>query len=539
MTTPTREELRCLESAYIAMLHLPDGFIRITNQLLLCGLRDALAAAMNRSEESVQNEYEARSAALLQAPGEPQSSDQVWNEAIEAAIEIANGEKLSGSTNSPRDAAHEVAVDGVVRSLLSLKRPSQAQEPSPDEQKPCRECDPSVGVVCDSCASVSGAVDEREPMFWVRLRSDGGYEGPIHNDAIEKVRKLSGVWKPLYLALSRAQATQPAQQDIAEFEALAAYQGLQDFTKAADKAKRGDIPATHGGKFSPATYYNFVTELAYRVWANKNAAPAQQAPVPWDEAQRICDLPAVDEAIRNLLADNTGDNATCMVRAILEAAAPVSEQPLELRICETQRLVLQPNRPYIFTVDPHCEECKAHASMYDMADKTAATVQPVEKSTADHSLDSALLQMKGMYSLMMEFKVPPARAANTAAHIENAIRHLHRLASTAAPQPQAAQSEDSRDAAISDVSDLCRHGELAERIYGLSVRTIGMAIRQSAPDESLLFHIKRLSDHLPTRHRQLLRSHIEWHEAGRKEEPQRSFVQSDAALAQAGKEGAQ
>jgi hypothetical protein len=54
-------------------------------------------------------------------------------------------------------------------------------------------------------------------------------------------------------------------------------------------------------------------------------APAE-AQVQWDEAQRICDLPAVDEAIRNLLADQTGDNATCMVRAILEAAAPVSEQ---------------------------------------------------------------------------------------------------------------------------------------------------------------------------------------------------------------------
>lgn len=51
--------------------------------------------------------------------------------------------------------------------------------------------------------------------------------------------------------------------------------------------------------------------------------PQAQEPVAWDEAQRICDLPQVDDAIRNLLADQTGDNATCMVRAILEAA-PVS-----------------------------------------------------------------------------------------------------------------------------------------------------------------------------------------------------------------------
>jgi hypothetical protein len=92
------------------------------------------------------------------------------------------------------------------------------------------------------------------------------------------------------------------------------------------------------------------------------------------------------------------------------------------------------------------ENAELRQQLAASAGKTAATVQPVEKSTADHSLDSALLQMKGMYSLMMEFKVPPARAANTAAHIESAIRHLHRLASAAAPQPQAAQSEDSRDA---------------------------------------------------------------------------------------------
>jgi hypothetical protein len=39
-----------------------------------------------------------------------------------------------------------------------------------------------------------------EPLFWVRLRSDGGFEGPIHNDAIEDVRKRSGAWLPLVVA---------------------------------------------------------------------------------------------------------------------------------------------------------------------------------------------------------------------------------------------------------------------------------------------------------------------------------------------------
>lgn len=41
---------------------------------------------------------------------------------------------------------------------------------------------------------------EVEPMFWVRLRSDGLYEGPIHNARIERVRKESGGWTPLFTA---------------------------------------------------------------------------------------------------------------------------------------------------------------------------------------------------------------------------------------------------------------------------------------------------------------------------------------------------
>lgn len=42
------------------------------------------------------------------------------------------------------------------------------------------------------------AQDERPPLFWYRPRSDDGYEGPIHNDRIEDVRKRSGAWVPLY-----------------------------------------------------------------------------------------------------------------------------------------------------------------------------------------------------------------------------------------------------------------------------------------------------------------------------------------------------
>lgn len=72
----------------------------------------------------------------------------------------------------------------------------------------------------------------------------------------------------------------------------------------------------------------------------------------------------------------------------------------------------------------------------DASDQT-----PAKRTTADYSLDSALAQMRGLYALMIEFKVPHARAANSAAHVESAIRHLHRIANatdTARPAPVAA-----------------------------------------------------------------------------------------------------
>lgn len=40
----------------------------------------------------------------------------------------------------------------------------------------------------------------------------------------------------------------------------------------------------------------------------------------WAEAERVRDLPAVDDAIRNFLIDSTGDNSTAVVREILRAA---------------------------------------------------------------------------------------------------------------------------------------------------------------------------------------------------------------------------
>jgi hypothetical protein len=342
MTTPTREELRCLESAYIAMLQLPDGSIRLTNQLLLCGLRDALAAAMNRSEESVQNEYEARSTALLQAQGEPQSSDQVWNEAIEAAIEIANGEKLSGSTNSPRDAAHEVAVDGVVRSLLSLKRPSQAQEPAILPQAPLDKLyTPVSGDGLVSEPAVSGAVDEFQSEVCLAAAELLRYLDDHDWGLIPEGRTADR----LRAALSRAQATQPAQPTFPERDPSKPTEQQGLFRKFI--VRRVDGSDSPGGKHygcryfvldldhdpaAPAGMQGYAAKvrathpkLADDIEAEFGSQPAQQAPalsvMPWYE-RKANDRATLHPATVHMQAEIDE------LRALLSqpAAAPVSEQ---------------------------------------------------------------------------------------------------------------------------------------------------------------------------------------------------------------------
>jgi hypothetical protein len=260
---------------------------------------------------------------LLQAQGEPQSSDQVWNEAIEAAIEIANGEKLSGSTNSPRDAAHEVAVDGVVRSLLSLKRPSQAQEPQ--QFAPCYVCGrPMDGLSEDDChcfhrreleQSVSGAVDEpidaygRTPTQERQRQFDNKLlaliqqhfpslpTGPGYTDWGKWLRFANAA-----AALSRAQATKPA-------PAVSDPNGLD-----------GNRPLPYS-----RDALGRMVRQAWVSWANAQPNPKPGWLLPYDQLSES-DKEA-DRKIGEFVARWTliGDSAS---RAILSqsAAAPVSEQ---------------------------------------------------------------------------------------------------------------------------------------------------------------------------------------------------------------------
>ncbi|MCX5470513.1 hypothetical protein OSH04_02160 [Alcaligenes sp. A-TC2] len=53
----------------------------------------------------------------------------------------------------------------------------------------------------------------QEPLFWYRPRSDGGYEGPLHNGQIEDVRKASGAWVPLFAGAAPVSA-EPTDDEI-------------------------------------------------------------------------------------------------------------------------------------------------------------------------------------------------------------------------------------------------------------------------------------------------------------------------------------
>lgn len=71
--------------------------------------------------------------------------------------------------------------------------------------------------------------------------------------------------------------------------------------------------------------------------AQADVAPAPAGePVAWADADAICNAPDVDEAIRTLLDDQTGDNAVEVVRAILRYA-----QPAAARVPQDQRAAFE------------------------------------------------------------------------------------------------------------------------------------------------------------------------------------------------------
>ena len=76
---------------------------------------------------------------------------------------------------------------------------------------------------------------EQEPLFWYRPRRDGLYEGPLHKSQIERVRKESGGWVPLY---THPQPKPLTDEEITEitFKLLNEGASMHDFARAIERA---------------------------------------------------------------------------------------------------------------------------------------------------------------------------------------------------------------------------------------------------------------------------------------------------------------
>ena len=67
---------------------------------------------------------------------------------------------------------------------------------------------------------------DQEPMFWYRHRSDGLYEGPLHKSQIERVRKESGGWVPLYTR------PQPKREPLSDDDLCKVFPAIATYTES-------------------------------------------------------------------------------------------------------------------------------------------------------------------------------------------------------------------------------------------------------------------------------------------------------------------
>lgn len=76
--------------------------------------------------------------------------------------------------------------------------------------------DSGVRVLCEAVMAMDSVLAQQgeQPVFWYRPRSDGFYEGPIHNAQIEQVRRESGAWVPLYAGAAPAAQQVVVKQSI-------------------------------------------------------------------------------------------------------------------------------------------------------------------------------------------------------------------------------------------------------------------------------------------------------------------------------------
>lgn len=126
--------------------------------------------------------------------------NNLWNEAWRAALASAPVAEPYDSEKRCRayydSDLRPFAADGLTYNVWqAVWHAAQFDRAmTPDSSKPRQHSAPVAG----------------EALFWYRPCSDGGYEGPIHNDRIEDVRKRSGAWVPLHAAPQASEAVRNA-----------------------------------------------------------------------------------------------------------------------------------------------------------------------------------------------------------------------------------------------------------------------------------------------------------------------------------------
>jgi hypothetical protein len=310
-----------------------------------------------------------RFAALLQAQGEPVVSelpkncgacpgdgstcDDVCRLASESPDFTPEQEKLILAAElledfgAPLNAAD---IRSIAADIRSLKRPSQAQEPDKYEQmerEHLGDFDKRTGIYAEP-ASVSGAVDELHADacdLYDKLIADG-FEMRCMDGTTNVVGVIKAAWENLPPALSRAQATQPAQQApaVSEVERLQAdlmrttAQSAIDLHKAMRNAvelcEHIETGALIGNDKSPSPYTEGIAKGA------RDCATAIRALLSQPAAAPAVALPKAIGVSRD--AESPGEKSVLVafkerltddqLRALHDllagktAAAPVSEQ---------------------------------------------------------------------------------------------------------------------------------------------------------------------------------------------------------------------
>lgn len=132
--------------------------------------------------------------------------------------------------------------------------------------------------------------------------------------------------QPSYSALLERDSSKPAEQQglFRKFDVRRAdgsdspggkHHGCEYFVLDVTHDEHAAAALRAYGQSCATTHPQLAADLRNRF----GAAPLPNEGVAWHEAERVADLPAVHEALQGFSENATGDNGTCVVRAVLEA----------------------------------------------------------------------------------------------------------------------------------------------------------------------------------------------------------------------------